>query len=175
MKKWYVVYVKSRAEKKVLQSLDGNNIEAWLPLRGELRKWSDRKKLVEMPLLPGYVFVRVNRKDYDRVLATDNVVCYITFGGKAVPVRNEDIVYLKQILRQDQVLVELTREDLKPGELVEVLAGPLAGVRGELVECRGKHRVGIRIRQINYTVMVEVPVSGMAIIKNEPVAKKAIA
>lgn len=175
MKQWYVVYVKSRAEKKVLQSLQAKNIEAWLPLHAELRKWSDRKKLVRTPLLPGYVFVRVERKDYDTVLKTDHVVCYVTFEGKAVPVRDEEIQNLQQILRQDQIRVELSREDLHPGEQVEILSGPLVGVRGELVRIKGKHKVGIRIRQINYTVMVEVPIPELAIIRNEPVAKKAIA
>jgi len=166
MKQWYVVYVKSRAEKKVLQSLTGNDIEAWLPVRMELRQWSDRKKLVEMPLFPGYVFVRVGRKEYDRALTTTHVVSYITFEGKAIPVRDDAIRSLKQVLQQDQIEAELTRDDLSPGRQVEILSGPLRGVRGELVQRKGKHKVGIRIQQINYTVMIEVPVTELAVIAN---------
>lgn len=165
MKQWYVVYVKNRAEKKVLQSLCGKNIEAYLPVQKKLRQWSDRKKLVEMPLFPGYIFVRINHKEYDPVLQTENVVSYITFEGKAVPVRDEDMHSLKQILQQDQIRIELTREDLSPGEQVEILSGPLMGIRGELVELKGKHKVGIRIQQISYTVMIEVPVTELAVIR----------
>ncbi|MGV8092808.1 MAG: UpxY family transcription antiterminator [Mangrovibacterium sp.] len=175
MKKWYVVYVKSRAEKKVLQSLTGKNIEAWLPVQNKLRQWSDRKKLVEMPLFPGYLFVRVGRKEYDPVLRTENVVGYITFEGKAVPVSDRDIRALKQILQQDQIKVELTRDDLAPGELVEVLSGPLMGIQGRLIKLKGKHKVGIRIQQVQYIVMVEVPVKELAIIGKAPHAKKACA
>lgn len=173
MKQWYVVYVKSRAEKRVLQSLTGKGVEAWLPVQKKLRQWSDRKKLVEMPLFPGYIFVRISRNEYDPVLKTENVVCYITFEGKAIPVRDQDIDSLKQILQQELIRIELTREDLVPGEQVEVLSGPLIGLRGELIELKGRHRVGIRIQQISYTVMVEVPVSELAIIHKAPASKKA--
>lgn len=166
MKQWYVLYVKSRSEKKVLEQLILKNIEAYLPLQKKLRQWSDRRKLVEMPLLPGYVFVHVNRKDYDRALKTDHVVCYITFEGKAAPVRDKDIEALKQILQQDQIKVELTRDDLVPGEQVEILSGPLMGVRGELIEIKGRHKVGIRIQQIRYTVMVEVPINQLAVTRH---------
>lgn len=166
MKQWYVVYVKSRAEKKVLQSLTSKNIEVWLPVQNKLRQWSDRKKLVEIPLFPGYLFVHVGRKDYDQVLTTENVVCYITIEGKAVPVRDEDIRSLKRILQQDLIKVELTCDDLSPGEQVEILSGPLMGICGELVQLKGKHKVSICIQQIHYTVMVEVPVTELAMIRN---------
>jgi len=165
MKQWYVVYVKSRAEKKVLQSLTSKNIEAWLPVQNKLRQWSDRKKLVEIPLFPGYIFVHVGRKDYDPVLATENVVCYVTIESKAVPVREEDIHSLKKILHQDLIEVELTRNDLTPGEQVEIRSGPLMGIRGELVQLKGKHKVSICIQQIHYTVMIEVPVTELAVIR----------
>ena len=163
--RWYAIYVKSRSEKKVLQTLSEKGIEAYLPLQKKLRQWSDRKKLVEMPLMPGYVFVYITRKEYDRVLQTEHVVCYITFGGQAAPVRNEDIESLKRMLHQDKVKVELTREDLNPGEQVEILSGPLMGMKGELVQIKGKNKVGIRLQPVGYTVMVEVPISELAIIR----------
>ncbi|GET33777.1 transcriptional regulator [Prolixibacter bellariivorans] len=162
---WYAIYVKSRSEKKVLQTLTEKGIEAYLPIHKKLRQWSDRKKLVEMPLMPGYVFVLITRKDYDRVLQTDHVVCYITFGGKAAPIRDEDIESLKRMLRQDKVKVELTREDLTPGEQVEIISGPLMGMKGELVQIKGKNKVGIRIQPVGYTVMIEVPISELAIVR----------
>ena len=165
MKHWYVIYVKSRTEKKVLQSLSSKHIEVWLPVQNELRQWSDRKKLTEMPRFPGYLFVCVGRNEYDRVLTTEHVVCYITIGGKAVPVRDEVIRSLKRVLQQDQVQVELSRDDLVPGGEVEILSGPLMGVRGELVRLKGKHKVSICIRQIHYTVMIEVPVTELALIR----------
>jgi len=163
--RWYAIYVKSRSEKKVLQTLTEKGIEAYLPIHKKLRQWSDRKKLGEMPLMPGYVFVHITRKDYEPVLQTDHVVCYITFGGKAAPIRDEDIESLKRMLRQDKVKVELTREDLTPGEQVEIISGPLMGMKGELVQIKGKNKVGIRIQPVGYTVMIEVPISELAIVR----------
>jgi transcription antitermination factor NusG len=163
--RWYAIYVKSRTEKRVQQMLTEKGITAYLPMQKKLRQWSDRKKLVEMPLMPGYVFVHITRLDHDRVLQTEHVVCYITFEGKAAPVRDEDIDSLRRMLHQDQIKVELTREDLTPGEQVEILSGPLMGMKGELVQIKGKNKVGIRLQPVGYTVMVEVPISELAVMR----------
>ena len=63
MQFWYAVYTTSRAEKKVKQRLDESGIENYLPLRTEIRIWSDRKKKVSLPLIPGYIFVRIAVED----------------------------------------------------------------------------------------------------------------
>ena len=160
---WHVLYVKSRAEKKVYQTIFEKGIEIYLPLQQKLRQWSDRKKLVETPLFPGYIFVNVSRSEYDHAIKTDNAVCYITFEGKAAIIKDQDIENLKQLLEQDKIQVELTTEDLSLGDKVEILSGPLMGVKGELLEFKGKKKVGIRIKQINYTVMVEIPISNLAV------------
>ena len=90
-KLWHVVYTRSRTEKKVCDELTINNIECFLPLQKKLRQWKDRKKWVEMPLMSGYCFVHVSRKEYDKVLQTNNVVCYITFEGKAAAIPDKQI------------------------------------------------------------------------------------
>jgi len=164
-KQWFAIYVKSRSEKKTWQNLTQKGIETYLPVQKKLRQWSDRKKLVEMPLLPGYLFVHITRKEYDATLQTDHVICYVTLNGKASPVREEEINTLKQLLQQEEIQVELTREDLEPGQQVEVIAGPLMGMKGELIRLKGKKMVGIRIQQIQYTISVEVPIDQLAIIR----------
>ncbi len=165
-KQWFAVYTKSRAEKKALKELTDKGIEAYLPLHRTLRQWSDRKKLVELPFIPGYLFVHISRKEYDQTLYVDNVVCFITFEGKAVPVRDDEIAVLKKILQQDQIKAELTREDLSPGQIVEIISGPLMGIKGELISIHGKNKVGVRIPEIECTIMVEVPISQLVIYHN---------
>lgn len=156
-KQWYVVYTRSRAEKKVRQELEYKNIESFLPLQKKLRQWKDRKKWVEMPLITCYCFVHINRKEYDEVLHTDNVVCYITFEGKAAVIPNHQIENLQKMLRQYDFDVTVTTENFKPGKQVEVVAGPMIGMRGELVEIRGKNKFIIRFSQINSIFAVEIP------------------
>jgi len=154
---WYAIRVKSRSEKKVYSDLADQQITTYLPIHKVLRQWSDRKKWVEVPLISGYVFVYISRKEYENVLRTPNVVCYIYFEGKAAIVRQEDIDLLKRMLGQSDIAVEVTLDQLKPGQLVEIIAGPLVGMKGELIEFQGKHKVALRIQQIGCTVLIESP------------------
>jgi transcription antitermination factor NusG len=133
------------------------NIESYLPLQRKLRQWSDRKKWVELPLISGYVFVYISRKEYETVLRTNNVVCYVFFEGKAAIIRNVDIDLLKRMLGQVEVELEITVEQLKPGQMVEIISGPLCGVIGELIDFKGKNKVALRIPPLGYTVLVEAP------------------
>jgi transcription antitermination factor NusG len=154
---WYAIRVKSRSEKKVYSDLIEQGIEAYLPLQRKLRQWSDRKKWVEMPLISGYVFVYISRKEYEIVLRIYNVVCYIYFEGKAAVIRDEDINLLKRMLGETEVNLEITVEELKPGQMVEIISGPLIGVIGELIDFKGKNKVALRIPPLGYTVLVEAP------------------
>jgi transcription antitermination factor NusG len=152
---WYAVYVRSRTEKKVLADLTVIGIEAYVPLQRKLRQWSDRKKWVEMPLISGYVFVHITKKEYEMVLKNDYVVCYVYFEGKAAVIRDEDIDLLKRMLGQKEYELEATTENLKPGQMVEIMTGPLCGTIGELIEFRGKNKVALRIAPLGYTVLIE--------------------
>ena len=166
-KSWHVIYTKSRAEKKVHEELIRNNIECFLPLQKKLRQWKDRKKWVEMPLMSGYCFVNISRKEYDNVLKVNNVVCYVTFEGKAAIIPENQIHALKQMLRQHDFEVVVTTENFEPGKKVEVIAGPLIGLRGELIEARGKNKFMLRFEQINSSFIVEVPADHLTLIPDE--------
>ena len=154
---WYAIRVKSRSEKKVLLDLIEQNVEAYLPVQRKLRQWSDRKKWVEMPLISGYVFVHISGKEYEKVLKVYNVVSYVYFEGKAAVIRDHDIDLLKRMLGQVDVEIEITEEQLKPGQMVEIISGPLIGVIGELLNFKGKHKVALRIPPLGYTVLIEAP------------------
>lgn len=157
VKYWYVVYTRSRAEKKVEAELKAMEIECFLPLQKQLRQWKDRKKWVEIPLITGYCFVHISRKDYDRVLQIPNVVCYVTFERKAAIIPDKQIEYLHQILKQFDFEVGVSHENFKPGKFVEIIEGPLVGLRGELIKTRGKRKFILRITQMDTTLTIEVP------------------
>jgi transcription antitermination factor NusG len=162
---WHAIYVHSRAEKKVHSELTRKEIEAFLPLQRKLRQWSDRKKWVEVPLISGYVFVRITRKEYDTVLQIDNVMQYVRFEGKAAVVRDHDIEVLKRILGQSDLEVEITLDELLPGMLVEIVSGPMMGIRGELVSFRGNNKVALRIPPLGFTVLVESPEKNLVAVR----------
>lgn len=80
--KWKVLYVASRSEKKVNQKLNEFGIESYVPLRTERRKWSDRIKTINIPLINGYVFVKVDEKIRDTVFKVKGVLNYVRYNGR---------------------------------------------------------------------------------------------
>ena len=153
--KWYAVYTRPRFEKQVYQRLQEQGIEAYLPLIKTMRQWSDRKKMVEIPLFSSYVFVNITRSNYDRVLQTFGVVKYITFEGKAATIPCEQIDNLKIIVNSNEH-VETAWVSRKKGDKVVVTAGSLKGLRGELITDGGRKKVLVRIESIEHNLTVEV-------------------
>src|SRR5664280_1326480 len=166
--KWHAVYVKSRTEKKAQTELQFKEIETFLPLQRKLRQWSDRKKWVEMPLISGYLFVKICRKEYDLVLQSDYVVSYVRFEGVAAVIPENQIDYLKLMLKQDNLDIEIIHESLAPGQMIDVVAGPLIGLRGKLVRIKGKNKVAVELEQLGYAVLVEILAKDIRIAENHP-------
>jgi transcription antitermination factor NusG len=155
--KWHAVYVKSRSEKKAQTELQFKEIETFLPLQRKLRQWSDRKKWVEMPLISGYLFVNICRKEYDIVLQSNYVVSYVRFDGVAAVIPDNQIDYLKLMLLQDNFDIEVIHESLAPGQMIDVIAGPLIGLHGKLVLIKGKNKVAVELEQLGYSALIEIP------------------
>jgi len=154
-KAWFAVYVKSRTEKKVAVEFQKSGIDYFLPLIKELRQWSDRKKWVEVPLFRSYIFVQIEPKDYFKVLQITGVSRYITFEGKAVAIPVQQIEAIRYFLDEEQLE---TNEDLfwEKGTKVEIISGSLAGLKGELVEVKGKHKINVEIEAVGKTILIEI-------------------
>ena len=165
VEKWYALYVNSRAEKKVREELSKKGIENYLPLKTTLRKWSDRKKMVEMPLIPGYIFVRIQYKNYIPVLQTQHVVAFVRFENRPAIIQEDQIDFLKRMLKQSDYTWEVTTEQFTPGQTVEIIAGPFIGLQAELIAVKGKKRVAVRIEQINNVLLVDIPMEDLIIKK----------
>ena len=120
-----------------------------------MRQWSDRKKMVEIPLFTSYVFVHIDRRFYDDVLRTDGVVKYITFEGKAATIPQDQIDNLR-IIVDSKAQVETVWEKRHKGEKVRVVAGSLKGLTGELISSGKRNRVMVRIDRIDQNLVVEI-------------------
>lgn len=158
---WFACYTKPRAEKVAAQELLQQDIEHYLPLQRTRRKWSDRMKWVDVPLFRSYIFVRISNEQYNKVLAINSIARFITFESKAVPIPDYQVESIKLLLNQGAEL-EITCENLLPGETIVVQAGPLLGLQGELVEFRGKRKVLIRIGQLCESILVNIPLELLA-------------
>ncbi len=142
---WYAVYTTARSEKKVKERLDEAGIENYLPLRTEYRIWSDRRKKVAFPLIPGYIFVRITRTAFLEVLNTSGVVTFLKEKSVPAPIPANQIERLRMMVEYAFDPVEFETHSITPGDVIRVNQGPLCGLIGELVEMRGKYKIAVRI------------------------------
>ena len=147
---WYAVYTNPRAEKRAHEQLLEKGIESYLPLLKTLKQWSDRKKWVEEPLFRSYLFVHISDKQYHDVLNTPGIVRYITFEGRAVPVPQRQIDAIRYYLNETSPIAFPDASDLSPGQEVEIIRGPLHGLKGKLVEVKGQQKVRVQIDALGH-------------------------
>src|SRR5674476_658639 len=120
---WYAIYTIANAEKKLFDNLQEKKIECYLPMRKVLKSWSDRKKWVDEPLFRCYIFVKVSYKEFFTALNVAGAVCYVSFGGKAQAIPEDQINNIRTFLAQSDHEVTLTYERIQKGVNVEVLQG----------------------------------------------------
>lgn len=152
---WYAVYTHSRAEKRVNERLLEAGVEAFLPMQKTLRQWSDRKKLIERPVISSYIFVRVKPKEFLTVRKTEGVVKIISMDNKPVVIPEGQITNLRILCGSDADITVTDRVFLK-GDMVEVVYGTLTGLRGELIRVGRKHKVVIRILEPGMNLTVDI-------------------
>ncbi len=151
---WYALTTQNRHEKKVHERLEQKGITSYLPLYTTVRQWSDRKKKVAEVLFSCYVFVRIALKDRLPILQTDGAARLVTFNQKPVPIPEAQIEAIRQLL---QGKVAMERADYwTMGQQVEIINGPLAGLKGQLQKVKGQSRLVIAIDAIQQAISVDI-------------------
>lgn len=136
-KQWFVLYTKSRQEKKVAERLREINIEVYCPLRKLTKQWSDRIKKVEEPLFSSYVFVHLLEAQREAVFQVPGVVRYLFWLGKPAIVKDQEIEKIKKWLNEfDHSLLSI--KTIQPGDIVRVQTGALMDQRAGVIEKKGK-------------------------------------
>lgn len=158
-KRWYVVYTRYNAEKKLEKVLSEAGYETFLPLYTTIRQWSDRKKKVSIPLINSVVFVRTTTAELNDLYRFTQVNGILKEQGKPGIVKNEEIRNLEIISQEwNGDLIETNQDQpLAAGDPIEVLRGPFSGVYGELVNHNGKHRVVVRLRSMQVEFVINIP------------------
>ncbi|QQS49711.1 MAG: UpxY family transcription antiterminator [Bacteroidota bacterium] len=155
---WYAVYTRSRAEKKVFCHLSWQGIDAFLPIQKTLRQWSDRKKMVHLPLIRSYVFVKTYFHEYHKIIQTEGVVNLVCFEGKPMEITQRQIDNLVLLVNSDAE-IETSCGIFLPGQRVEVMVGSLAGLTGELIETARGRRVRVCLDHFEQNLLVNIPTS----------------
>ncbi len=162
---WFAIYVRARWEKQISKLFDQAGIEHYLPLYKTIRIWSDRKKSVVVPLFPSYLFVKITKHEQYKVMSTPGVVKIIKFEGVPVVIPEHQIDSIKLLLSKD-VDIEAPQINPRPGDELEINKGSLKGLKGELVEYRGKKKIAIRLDAIDKSIIIHIPLSYASIAKN---------
>ena len=151
---WFAAYTCANHEKRVAGQLADRAIPCYLPLYESLRRWKDRRKKIERPLFPGYVFVQISARDRLRIVQLPSVVRLVSFGQGPVAVPEEDIATIRLCLEK-KWRVE-PHPFLKTGQRVRVAHGALEGAEGILVRKKGMFRLVLSVGLIMRSVAVEI-------------------
>lgn len=152
--RWYALRTRSRHEKQVRDRLARQGIEQLLPTLTRISQWKDRKKAIEVPLFSGYCFAQFMWQDRLSVREVPGVVQIIGSGNSPEPVPGEEIDALKKLM--DSTLSYDAHPYLREGMAVEVIRGPLEGVRGVLLRKEKRYRLVISVHLIKQAAAVEI-------------------
>ena len=152
--RWFAVYTAPRHEKHVSEILAERQIETFLPLYRTNRQWQKSRPVVlELPLFPTYVFVRIAREARSSVLGTPGVLSIVGSSREAWPLPDLEINALRSGLLERKIE---PHPYLVVGERVRIVAGVMAGVEGVLVRKKNDLRVVLSLDTIMHSVAVEV-------------------
>src|SRR6267378_1183555 len=154
---WYAVQTRARNEKVISERLQEQGLTTFLPLVTEIRRWSDRKKKVELPLFSCYVFVKLvpsNNDERMRVYRTNGVFRIVSMRGEAIPIPEEQIDALRTVVTQQ--VPWSPHPFLKIGQRVRIRGGSLEGVEGVLLSRNGDRTLIISVDAIQRSLAVSV-------------------
>ena len=151
---WFAVWTRSRHEQVVRAQLDEKQVVSFLPTLTKWSRWRDRRKQIEVPLFPGYVFARFAAQERLSVLKCSGVVSLVSVNGSPVPIPEHEIEGIRQLVAS--TLPYDPCPTIKTGTMVEVTHGPLRGVVGRLTRTGTQARLILAVNLIGQGVSVQV-------------------
>jgi transcriptional antiterminator RfaH len=152
---WHVLCTYPNYEKRVYKTLLTQKIETYLPLIKVEKKWSDRKKVLEMPLFPNYIFIRPDANSFNySSLSINGAVNFIKISGKPCLVHDNEIRIIQNLL---SITHDITKEcEYKIGDMVEVMDGPFQGLHGLVRGTNKTNKLYIHLQLLNQIISVEI-------------------
>jgi transcription termination/antitermination protein NusG len=158
--RWYALYTCANDEKRVTAELHARPVEHFLPLYSSVRRWNDRRVNLDLPLFPGYVFVRLALRDRLRVVQIPSAVRLVGFNGLPAALPDTEMETLRSGL-SERLRAE-PHPFLTVGRRVRITNGPFAGLEGVLKRRRSGLRVVVAVNLIQRSVAVDVDASDVA-------------
>lgn len=153
---WVAIYTLSRAEKQVNERLSDRGIESYLPLIDVKRKWSDRYKMVTVPLFSSYVFAKINIYQPAIVRSIPGVCYIVSIRNVIETLSDEEIEGIRRFVSSKQAVYVEATQALRKGRMVRILDGHFAGMVGELLDDSREGNFAIRIKALNVSVLTHI-------------------
>lgn len=153
--RWFAVRTGFRKEKIVHKRLSSKGITSYLPLYKVIRRYERKVKHLELPLINSYLFVKITKADYVRVLETEQVHTFVHFNRNLIAIPESEIDTIHRVLGEETEIA-VVEERYEKGDFVEIIGGRLTGLSGELINEDGKKRLIIRLENIGVGLEVEV-------------------
>lgn len=156
---WHVLYVKFKHEVKVHDELQRLGIDSFLPMVSTIKRWSDRKKKVQIPLIPCYVFVNIqSRLDFHKAISVDSACSYIRFGTEYGIVSQEEIDQIKLFVQgKDFTDVEISSVLPRIGDKLRIEQGDLSGLECEVYRVDNIHKISVWINSLRQNISATIP------------------
>lgn len=153
---WYAIQTRSNYEKRVSAELTRKGCHAYLPVSRERHQWKDRKKIVEAPIFPGYVFVRCRntREEQLGVLQTTGAVRILGANGRPERIPDFQVEAVREMIGRGVPFYTYAR--LPEGSAVRVRRGPLEGIEGVLLRVKNTHQLVVSIELLSQAIAAEV-------------------
>lgn len=156
-KLWYALYVSPRKEKVVRDRLTKEGLEVYLPLRKEMHQWKDRKKMVDMPLIPSYIFLHIQKSDIYKIVRMPDCIRFIYFEKEPASIPDCQIESMKILLSSEFEIKVENSIHLQKGDRVKILEGQFAGACGTVKNQGNKNTFAVSIDalSIDLTVIID--------------------
>lgn len=164
MKRWFALYVQPRKEKVVEQELLKRGYEVYLPIKQVLRQWKDRKKIIEVPLIPSYIFMNIEEREMWNIVRINGCVKFIWFNGKACPIPDNQIDSIKLLLEK-KVEIEQTSINPSSGDLVRIIEGDFTGLVGVFLHKKEKNNFAVRISSLGIDLTITIDESKFELVE----------
>jgi transcription antitermination factor NusG len=164
-KKWFVLQTRPRNESVVQRQVQARSIETFLPQIEKIRIWSDRKKKIQEPLFPGYLFVHGSEDDrISAISGTAGALKYVFFEGRPAKVSEREIMLIRDSLKEPEK-ISLEQMKISRGDEIVITHGVFKGMKGRVNEFRGNYKLTVNLEELSYSFSIILSLGEVELLK----------
>jgi transcription antitermination factor NusG len=154
VERWFAVSTRFKSEKYACVMMGKKGIHSYLPIQTTSRKHGKKVRIYEKPVISCYVFVKIIKEQYITVLETENVLGFVKFSKNLISIPEEEIELLRRIAMDDELEVESTPIAFAEGDLVEITAGNLIGLKGKIIQQANQRKFQIEFEKMGQSILI---------------------